>query len=148
MNLFFRLFFTSVRPVLALFVLGFEKLSPGRLEVQRSVEEQARIDESLRDLRLYQFRACPFCVKVRREIRRLGLHKLELREATEGTPGRQELLEGGGEVQTPCLRIQDATTGAVQWLYESDKINAYLQKRFGAGASASLALSGSEAARL
>jgi glutathione S-transferase len=38
-------------------------------------------------------------------------------------------MQGGGKIQTPCLRITDQT-GKVQWLYESKEIIRYLQQRF------------------
>jgi glutathione S-transferase len=39
---------------------------------------------------------------------------------------RQELLEQGGKVKVPCLRIEQ--DGQVKWLYESNDIIAYLNK--------------------
>jgi hypothetical protein len=39
------------------------------------------------------------------------------------------LLEGGGQVKVPCLRITNAD-GNVEWMYESDDIISYLQKNF------------------
>ena len=49
-------------------------------------------------------------------------------DASKGSPHREELLEGGGKIQTPCLRIENE--GGVEWLYESSKIIEYLRKRF------------------
>ncbi len=94
--------------------------------LKRSVEEQASVDAATASLSLYQFYACPFCVKVRREMARLGLD-VELRDAQTG-PYREELAREGGQVMAPCLRIQDGE--AVQWMYESSDIIAYLQGRF------------------
>jgi glutathione S-transferase len=39
------------------------------------------------------------------------------------------LLQGGGKVQTPCLRIA-GEDGQVRWMYESGDIIRYLQQRF------------------
>ncbi len=89
---------------------------------------QKLVDQQTKNLTLYQFNACPFCVKVRRQILRLGLH-IELKDAQNDPKAKQELLEGGKELQVPCLRIQDGSQ--VQWMYESSDINAYLHKRFG-----------------
>jgi glutathione S-transferase len=50
------------------------------------------------------------------------------RNASEGSPYRDELLQGGGKIQTPCLRIEK--DGSVEWLYESSAIISYLEKRF------------------
>jgi glutathione S-transferase len=52
-----------------------------------------------------------------------------LRDAQPEGEFRAELLQHGGKVQTPCLRIADAQ-GNVQWLYESNDIIKYLQQRF------------------
>lgn len=122
-----RLFFRGLRQVLAPFVLISEKLSTPKA-VERSPEAQAEVDRACEGLALYQFRTCPFCVKVRKEIARLGL-PIEVRDAQLDPDHRRELAEGGGRVKVPCLRIaQD--NGEVEWLYESDDINAWLQRRF------------------
>lgn len=94
--------------------------------VERSSEDQAAVDAATKNLSLYQFYACPFCVKVRREMARLGLD-IELRDA-QGGPYREELQRATGRVQAPCLRIEDE--GEVQWMYESNDIIQYLQGRF------------------
>ncbi|NWN81895.1 MAG: glutaredoxin [Halomonas sp.] len=122
-----RLFFRGLRQVLAPVVLISEKLSTPKA-MERSPEAQAEVDRACEGLALYQFRTCPFCVKVRKEIARLGL-PIEVRDAQLDPDHRRELAEGGGRVKVPCLRIaQD--DGEVEWLYESDDINAWLQRRF------------------
>ncbi|MCP5301280.1 MAG: glutathione S-transferase N-terminal domain-containing protein [Chromatiaceae bacterium] len=97
---------------------------------QRQPAEQARVDATTHGLSLYQFHACPFCVKTRRALRRLGAD-IELRNA-KLAPWRDELLDGGGRLQVPCLRIPQ-TDGGVHWLYESDDIIAYLEGLVGDG---------------
>jgi glutathione S-transferase len=62
---------------------------------------------------------------VRRSIKREGL-KIETRDAKNDEQYRQELLEQGGKVKVPCLRIEQ--DGQVKWLYESNDIIAYLNK--------------------
>ena len=42
---------------------------------------------------------------------------------------KKPLVAGGGLAKVPCLKITDAA-GAAQWLYDSDKIVAYLRGRF------------------
>ncbi len=96
--------------------------------VERPVEVQREIDERTRNLALYQFYACPFCVKTRRAIRRLNL-PIETRNAHPGSQWRAELEEKGGKVQVPCLKIVD-DDGRECWLYESDEIIRYLEKEF------------------
>jgi glutaredoxin len=92
--------------------------------VEREVDEQSKIDGALKKLSLYQYEACPFCVKVRRFMKGSSI-SLPLRDALK-EPSRQELLSGGGKLQVPCLRIEN-DDGGVQWLYESSAIVSYLQ---------------------
>ena len=122
-----RIFFRTLRIVLIPFVLLWEKLTTPRGMV-RTPQEQQHTDEQTRGLALYQFKTCPFCIKVRREIRRLSLN-IELRDAQNDKQHREALLQGGGSLQVPCLRITDEH-GNSQWMYESAEINAYLHKRF------------------
>jgi len=80
---------------------------------------------------LYKFQQCPFCVKTRRQIRRLALN-IESRDARNDPQWNQELINDGGKYQVPCLKIT-AANGSVQWLYESTEINQYLDEKFAAG---------------
>ena len=93
---------------------------------QRSPENQLFVDKKTELLKLYEFYACPFCIKTRRAIKRLNLN-LETRNAKQGDY-RKELELNGGKVQVPCLRIDNA--GEVSWLYESNDIINYLEKHF------------------
>lgn len=123
-----RLFFRGVRAVLGPFMLLSEKLSSPK-GIERSAEDQAEVDVATRKLALYQYRTCPFCIKVRRTLRALSLN-IELRDAQHDLEHRRALEAGGGMVQVPCLRIEE-DDGGVTWMYESDAINQYLQTRFG-----------------
>ena len=107
-----------------------EKLSTPK-GVTRSAEQQASVDEASKNLALYQFKACPFCIKVRKEIARLGLI-IETRDAQHDPQHRAALEAGGGQVKVPCLKICQED-GSEQWLYESDDIKAWLQERFEPG---------------
>ncbi len=96
--------------------------------VQRTPEAQRVVATAALDLSLYQFYACPFCIKTRRALHRLNL-PVETRDA-QGDPVHRAALEaGGGKVQVPCLRIDEG--GQARWLYESKAIIAYLEERFG-----------------
>jgi glutathione S-transferase len=108
-------------------MLVSEKLSTPKA-VERSPEEQARVDEASRNLALYQFSACPFCIKVRKEMARLGLN-VETRDAQHNAGHRAELEAGGGRIKVPCLLIRQEN-GQDEWLYESDDIRNWLQRRF------------------
>lgn len=121
------LFFRSLRIVLGPFMLLWEWLSRPK-GVQRSAEGQAQVADDCTRLILYQFKTCPFCIKVRQEMRRLSL-PIELRDAQAEGPGRDELLQGGGRAMVPCLRIAEAN-GEVRWLYESGAIVDYLRRNF------------------
>jgi glutaredoxin len=94
----------------------------------RSAEAQQQVDTQTSKLKLYQYLACPFCVKTRRAIRRLGLN-IETRDALHNSSYRDELETQGGKQQVPCLQITH-DDGSVEWLYESGDIIAYLQSRF------------------
>jgi glutaredoxin len=127
MKVIIRYFFRTLRLVLTPFMLLSEKLSTPE-SVNRSAEEQARVDEASKDLALYQFKACPFCIKVRKEIARLGLN-IETRDAQHDPEHRAALEAGGGRVKVPCLKIRHED-GSEGWLYESGEIKAWLQERF------------------
>ena len=98
--------------------------------IKRPLEEQQKIDQEVRNLALYQFKTCPFCIKVKRNNKRLSLN-IETRDAQHNPTYREELLQGGGELKVPCLKIVD-DKGNDQWMYESDEIMKYLQDRFAA----------------
>lgn len=93
-----------------------------------SPEHQAELDAATAKMALYQFRQCPFCVKTRRTVRKLGLN-IELRDARNDPKWNAELINEGGKYQVPCLRIVE-DNGEVNWIYESTTINNYLEQRF------------------
>ncbi len=128
MKAIIRSFFRGVRALLTPLMLLWERL-PVRNKVVRDPADQRSIDEKTAHLVLYDFRTCPFCIKVRRAARRLSLN-LETRDAQHDEKNREELLSGGGEIKVPCLRITDAQ-GNVTWLYESDAIISYLEELAG-----------------
>lgn len=115
------------RKIIGKLILWYEALFPPR-PIQRSAEEQAVVDEKTRRLCLYEFEACPFCVKVRRAAQRLNL-KLDRRDVLKSSEFEQELREGGGKRKVPCLRIQHEDA-SVEWMYESSDIVRYLEQRF------------------
>lgn len=115
-----------IRKILGVIILALDAITRPR-PMQRSEEEQERVDERIKKLSLYEFHTCPFCVKVRRALRKLNLN-VELRDAKKEEAG-QELLNQGGKRKVPCLRIEES--GQVKWMYESKDIIAYLQNSFG-----------------
>ena len=127
MHWLIRAFFRTLRRVLTPFMLLGDALTSPK-GVQREPEAQRRVDEACTRLRLYHFRACPFCIKVRREMKRLSLN-IALCNALHDSTCRAELQQGGGEIKVPCLRIEEAD-GVVRWMYESDDIIAWLRGQF------------------
>ena len=101
--------------------------------MQRTPEAQQQVAEAVSAMSLYQYFACPFCIKTRRALHRLNL-PIELRDAQNDPEHRATLAREGGRIQVPCLRI-DAPDGT-EWLFESNDIISYLDGRFGANAAA------------
>jgi glutaredoxin len=90
---------------------------------KRSDIKQREVEEELKAYSLYQFSACPFCIKVRRVMRKLNL-PIELRNANTDDNLKSELLLKGGSPKVPCLRIGDT------WMYESSDIVKFLEDKF------------------
>ncbi len=97
----------------------------------REPAHQREIDDRTSSMAIYQFETCPFCVKVRRELRRQSL-SIELRDAKNDLDIKAELVREGGRHKVPCLRT-DNPDGSIDWLYESSDIIAHLQDRFSLG---------------
>ena len=95
---------------------------------KRSNEAQKQVENDIKSMALYQFFACPFCIKTRRALHRLNL-PIQTRNATKGSDYRIELEQQGGKTQVPCLRITEQ--GKDIWMYESGEIINYLEQRFG-----------------
>jgi len=94
-----------------------------------AAERRTELDVITSTMKMYQFKQCPFCVKTRRNIRRLGLN-IELRDARNDPKWNSELINEGGKYQVPCLRLVN-DDGSSEWMYGSKKIINYLDQRFG-----------------
>lgn len=116
-----------VRAILGALILFFNWVFTPR-GVKRAPQAQAKIDSETKNLALYQYKACPFCVKVRRSMKRNSLN-IETRDAKRDASRKDELVNGGGALKVPCLRIEDEK-GEVSWMYESSDIIQYLESRF------------------
>jgi len=116
-----------VRAILGALILLLNWLFTPK-SIKREANEQAAIDNQTSKLALYQYAACPFCVKVRRAMKRSGLN-IETRDAKRSEKFKEELLQGGGQLKVPCLRIEE-DNGDVRWMYESGDIIDYLEGRF------------------
>ena len=94
--------------------------------ILREKIDQDRIDKETKNLTIYQFEACPFCVKVRRFIRKNSL-KIDIKDAKNNKTFKEELVNMGGKHKVPCLRI-DKINSKTEWLYESNEIIKFLNK--------------------
>ncbi len=122
-----RAFFKTLRLVLGPVMLLKERVTQPK-GVQRDPAAQAAVDLQCQSMALYQFKTCPFCIKVRQEMRRLSL-PIEKRDAQHNVAHREELLQSSGATKVPCLKITDAN-GHTQWLQDSTAIVTYLRARF------------------
>lgn len=127
MKIIIRAFFKTLRLVIGPFMLLGEFATRPKGLV-RPPALQGEVDLQARDFVLYQYKTCPFCIKVRQEMRRLSLN-IEQRDAQPAGKNRQDLVHGGGKAKVPCLKITDQA-GNSQWLYESGEIISYLRGRF------------------
>lgn len=96
--------------------------------IKREKESQDNVDIQTKALTLYQYKACPFCVKVRRSMKRQSLN-INTLDAKRCETARQELLSGGGKLKVPCLKIA-YSCGQEKWMYDSKEIIRYLEDRF------------------
>lgn len=115
--------FKLIRWPLGKLILFVDTLTAPKAPV-RDPAEQAAIDARVAGMALYQFQTCPFCVKTRRAMRRLGI-EIELRDAQNDSTWRDQLAREGGKIQVPCLYIPKEG-GDDEWMYESDTIIAFL----------------------
>uniref|UniRef100_Q47H22 Glutaredoxin family protein n=1 Tax=Dechloromonas aromatica (strain RCB) TaxID=159087 RepID=Q47H22_DECAR len=122
-----RAFFKTLRVVIGPFMLLGEFVTRPK-GVLRSAASQAEVDQQCASIVLYQYKTCPFCIKVRQEMRRLALTVQKL-DAQQPGANREDLVSGGGKAKVPCLKITDPA-GKTQWLYESGEIIKYLRSRF------------------
>ena len=129
MKIIIRHFFRTLRIVLGPFMLLKEALTRPK-GVVRSAAAQQSIDAQCQSMALYQYKTCPFCMKVRQEMTRLSLN-IQRMDAQPPGVDRDTLTREGGQTKVPCLKVTDAA-GHSQWIYESDKILGYLRGRFAA----------------
>ena len=125
----FKIFFKTIRLIMGPIILFIDWITTPK-GIKRSQTEQQKVDDDVSKMILYQFNTCPFCIKVKRNNKRLSL-KIETRDAQHNPAHREELLQGGGKIKVPCLKIIDEK-GNDSWLYESNDILQYLQERFAA----------------
>ncbi|MCW8963741.1 MAG: glutathione S-transferase N-terminal domain-containing protein [Gammaproteobacteria bacterium] len=121
--------FKLIRAVSKPLVLIAEKLFNPPPIIREPMVQQG-IDRETANMAIYEYRACPFCMKTRRALRRLSL-RIELRDALKNAEHKKDLLEQGGKIQVPCLRIS-SEDGEDTWMYESSDIIQFLEDKYGA----------------
>lgn len=78
-----------------------------------------------RSLDLYYYDSCPYCQKVLRAMRRLGIEdKITLKNILVSDEAAETLVRVGGKRQVPCLFIDGDP------MYESDDIVQWLTREF------------------
>ena len=91
-----------------------------------SPEKIKFIQEKVKDMEIYEFKACPF-VRVRRFMKKNNI-SITIKDARRNKDFADELLNGGGKLQVPCLKIGG---DKIRWMYESKDIiiflNSYLE---------------------
>ena len=115
-----------IRLLLGSIISALDLLTRGP-KLKRTAEAQSQVDEDIKSLSIYQFKLCPFCIKTRRALHKLNL-PINLRDAKNDEQARNTLLEEGGKIKVPCLRIEKDSE--VTWMYESNDIIKYLNQRF------------------
>ncbi len=81
-------------------------------------------------LTLYHLPSCLFCWRVRFAAWRMGI-ALAKKNLMLSPAAHRELVNEGGVMQVPCLRIEQ--DDEVTWLYESADIIDYLRQRVANG---------------
>lgn len=99
-------------------------LLPG---LERTPEEQKKVERKSRHLTLYHFPGCPYCMIVRSRIRELRL-PIRMKNIHKDAQALNDLIDGGGRKTVPCLRI-DSGEGT-EWMYEARDIIDYLDHEF------------------
>ncbi|MDB0048870.1 glutathione S-transferase N-terminal domain-containing protein [Alphaproteobacteria bacterium] len=91
----------------------------------RDKNAQDLINTITNSYKLYQYYACPFCVKVRRFLKRESIN-ITLIDAKK-VVFKKHLIQNGGMLKVPCLRVQ-SKKNQVKWIYESNEIIDFISK--------------------
>ena len=117
---------TLIRWILGIIILSLDFLTRPK-SMKRDPNAQNKINEITKNMSLYQYKACPFCVKVRRKLRKYSLN-IELKDAKNNNTNKNDLKTLGGKLKVPCLRIENNKSD-IQWLYESKDIINFLENK-------------------
>lgn len=86
----------------------------------RPVPDTVPAPDQQRELVLFKYDACPYCVRVLRTLQKLDL-EVELRDTRRDPQARAELRSQTGRTQVPCLFVDG------QALFESADITSWLR---------------------
>jgi glutaredoxin len=76
-----------------------------------------------KELTLYYFDTCPFCIRVLRYLEGRGI-SIPMKNTMQDASAREELMQIGGKTQVPCLVIDG------QPLYESADIVSWFEENW------------------
>ena len=93
--------------------------------LNRNSASQIKINKITNSYKLYQYHACPFCVKVRRFFKKESLN-IDLIDAKKEI-FKLDLIQNGGKQKVPCLKVQ-LKNKQVRWIYESGDIIEFISK--------------------
>ena len=91
----------------------------------RDISSQNLVNKITKHYKLYQYNACPFCVKVRRFLKKESIN-IELINAKNDV-FKKKLIQNGGILKVPCLRVESQKK-QVKWIYESNEIIVFISK--------------------
>ncbi len=123
-----KLLLKTFRNGLGALIALISRLIPVK-KIKRNSQAQEAANTKAKNIELYQFFACPFCIMSRRVIRGLNIKIITRDAQTQGGVYREEMMKETGKVQVPCLKITDGNK--VSWMFESADIKAYLEQEFG-----------------
>ena len=92
---------------------------------ERDIKSQDLVNTITNRYKLYQYYACPFCVKVRRFLRKESIN-IEFIDAKDEFH-KKDLIQKGGMLKVPCLRV-GSKKNQVKWIYESNEIINFISK--------------------
>lgn len=114
-----------IRTILGKMILFYDATFTPRVLVQREKAEQISLNAKTKNWALYHLETCPFCVKVRRQLKRYAV-EIPMKDVGQDPEAQKELMEGGKQDMVPCLRYVDLF-GKTQWMYESSDINEFIE---------------------
>ena len=93
--------------------------------ILRDKTSQDLVNTVTHTYKLYQYYACPFCVKVRRFLRKKSIN-IEFIDAKDEF-NKKDLIQNGGMLKVPCLRVE-TKKNQVKWIYESNEIINFISQ--------------------